>query len=245
MQKHKVIIVDDEEPARHLLRQYLSDYAELVIIAECSNGEEAVLLIDKLEPDLIYLDIQMPLLNGFQVIQKIIHIPKIIFTTAYDRFALKAFEVNAIDYLLKPYTEERFRQATVKCLNTAGWRDIVQLSDHLQNETEFYSRLLIEHLGKLIAIQVTDIIHIEASGDYSKIHTNAPHPYLSSYGISKLEQKLSPKQFIRIHRSEIINITAIKEVYKDGNGGYDIILINDKKTKVSRGYAEKIKNIAI
>jgi two-component system, LytTR family, response regulator len=245
MKKQKVIIVDDEAPARLLIKQYLDDFQEVEIAAECKNGQEAVMYIDKLEPDLVFLDIQMPLLNGFQVIQKIVHIPKIVFTTAYDNYAIKAFEVNAVDYLLKPYTEERFKQALLKALSRTDAKSLVNLTEQLQEQTEFAERLLVEHHGKLIGLNVSEILQIEASGDYSKIVTFTLQQYLSSYGISKLEQKLSPKNFIRIHRSAIVNTAAIKEVYKDGNGGYDLVLINSVTTKVSRTYADVIKNMTV
>jgi two-component system, LytTR family, response regulator len=245
MKKLKVIVIDDEAPARVLIKQYLEDFTELEVAAECKNGQEAVVMIDKLEPDLIFLDVQMPLVNGFQVIQKIIHIPKVVFTTAYDNYALKAFEVNAIDYLLKPYTNERFKQAVLKILGTTETKKIIEISEYVHESKEPAERLLVEHQGKLIGLDFSAILQVEASGDYSRIITFNQQQYLSTYGISKLEQKLPLKKFIRIHRSTIINTTAIKEVYKDGNGGYDVVLINNVTTKVSRTYADVIKNMVV
>lgn len=242
-----VVIIDDEAPARLILRQYLEDHTDLQIVTECKNGVEAVTVIDEKEPDLVFLDIQMPLLNGFQVIQKIIHIPQIIFTTAFDKYALRAFDVNAIDYLLKPYTKERFDQAVQKAVfNSKQQRDsLLQLTDDLQKETAYPERLLLENQGRLIGLLANEILRVEASGEYSKLHTFTNKQYLSSSGISKLEQKLNPKMFIRIHRSEIINLAGVKEIQKDGNGGYNITLINNGKVRVSRGYADVIKDMVL
>jgi len=242
----KVIICDDEEDARLLIRQYCSEFPKLQIIKECANGPEAVTAIDELEPDLIFLDIQMPGLSGFQVLQKIVHVPQIIFSTAFDKFALKAFDNNAVDYLLKPYTRERFSQAINKVLrSTASNREsIVKLSDQLQSTYNAYpEKVLVESGTRMISLSVSDIIWIEADGDYTRIHTQQKF-YISGYGISVLEQKLNPSVFVRIHRSALINIGQIKEVLKDSNGYY-VVLQNGTSHKVGRTYSEAIKKISL
>lgn len=248
MSKKRTLIIDDEVPARVILKQYVEEFPEIEIIGECKNGAEAVAAIDKEEPDLIFLDIQMPLFNGFQVIQKIIHIPQIIFTTAYDKFALNAFNVNAIDYLLKPYTFERFEQAVVKVLSSLNpeKEKLEQLTAQLQTNIDYPERLLVETQGgRLIGLMSSDIIHIEAAGDYAKIFTLSGQQFLTATRMSMLEQRLNPSVFTRVHRSEIININAIKEVSKDGNGGYDILLANNQLVRASRSYAANVRKFVL
>jgi two-component system, LytTR family, response regulator len=242
----KIIICDDEDDARLLIQQYIAGYPQLQVIKECNNGPEAVAAIDSLEPDLIFLDIQMPGLSGFQVLQKIVHVPQIIFSTAFDKYALKAFDNNAVDYLLKPYTKERFAQAVNKVLlGAAKNREAIKnLSDNLQSAyTAYPEKVLVESGSRMISLSVNDIHWIEADGDYTRLHT-AQKFYLSTYGISILEQKLNPAVFIRVHRSAIININLIKEVYKDSNGYY-AVLQNGATQKVGRSYTEVIKKLAL
>ena len=242
----KIIICDDEDDARLLIRQYMADYPQLFIIKECINGLEAVNAINSLEPDLIFLDIQMPGLSGFQVLQKIIHVPQIIFSTAFDNYALKAFDNNAVDYLLKPYTKQRFTQAVNKVLlNTSKNMDgIKNLSDNLQAAyTAYPEKVLVESGNRMVSLQVNDIVWMEAEGDYTKLHT-PQKSYLSSYGIGTLEQKLNTAIFTRIHRSTIININFVKEVFKDSNGYY-VVLQNDTTHKVGRNYVETIKKLFV
>lgn len=240
--KKKVIICDDEDDARLLIRQYITDYTQLQIIKECSNGPEAVLAIDELEPHLIFLDIQMPGLSGFQVLQRIVHIPQIIFSTAFDKYALKAFDSNAIDYLLKPYTKERFNQAVSKVIQQSkkNLDSIRTLSDKLQTGyTTYPERVLVENGSRMIGLSTNDILWIEAYGDYTRLHTSQKF-FISNYGISILEQKLNPSIFIRIHRSSIINVNGIQEVTREANGYY-VTLQNGSVHKVGRSYTDIIK----
>jgi two-component system, LytTR family, response regulator len=240
--KKKIIICDDEDDARLLIQQYIADYPQLQVIKECNNGPEAVAAIDALEPDLIFLDIQMPGLSGFQVLQQIIHVPQIIFSTAFDKYALKAFDNNAVDYLLKPYTKQRFGQAINKVLGHSrkNAEGIKNLSESLQQSyTTYPEKVLVESGSRMISLSVNDISWIEADGDYTRLHTTQKF-YLSNYGISELEQKLNPAIFIRIHRSAIINCNLIKEVIRESDG-YHIILQNETQHKVGRSYVEAIK----
>ncbi len=242
----KVIISDDEDDARLLIQQYIAGYPQLQVIKECSNGPEAVQAIDSLEPDLIFLDIQMPGLSGFQVLQKIVHVPQIIFSTAFDKYALKAFDNNAVDYLLKPYTKERFAQAINKVLlnSNKNFESIRNLSDDLQSSyTAYPEKVLVESGSRMISLSVNDIIWIEADGDYTRLHT-AQKFYISNYGIGTMEQKLNPALFIRIHRSAIINMNLIKEVFKESNGYY-VVLQNGTNHKVGRNYTDVIKKIVL
>lgn len=240
----KVIIADDEAAARTILQQYLDDYPEMQVVAQCQDGLEAVAAIDRLEPDLVFLDIQMPGLSGFQVLRQIIHVPQIIFTTAYDQYALKAFDSNAIDYLLKPYTRERFNQAVAKVLNRQG-TDLARLAALTdvagQPEQGYPERILLENGNKMISLAVQEIAYLAAEKDYTRIHTLQKN-FLSNYGIGVLEQRLNPAVFIRIHRSHIVNIHHIREVYKENNDAY-LVLNNDVSLKVSRGYIDNLKKL--
>ncbi|MCB0521960.1 MAG: response regulator transcription factor [Lewinellaceae bacterium] len=239
----KVILIDDEGDARLMLRQYLEEFPGLTIVDECSNGLEAVTAIERHEPDLVFLDIQMPGMSGFQVLQNIVHIPQVIFSTAYDRYALKAFDHNAVDYLLKPYTRDRFAQAVNKLLLSSPSRNLHQiraLADNLQKEqTQYLDRLLVEQGNRMIALQAHEIIWIEANGDYANLHTGQKS-FLSSLGLGELENRLNPAQFLRIHRSAIIGLAHILEVRKDPSGYY-MDLTNGKRHKVSRSYQEALK----
>lgn len=239
----KVIIVDDEAPARSLIRGYLNDYPELVILEECNNGVDAVNAINNFKPSIVFLDIQMPGLNGFEVLTHLEELPHIIFSTAYDQYALQAFEVHALDYLLKPYTKKRFAQAIkrTKNVSTDYLSQLQNLAESLNTSNTYPENILVSSKNKLVAVQVADIIRIEAEGDYSKLVT-ASGNFLSNYGISQMEQKLNPQLFIRVHRSAIININCVKEVFKHP-ASYDIVMNNKDVVRVSRSYLDNIKKL--
>ena len=238
----KVLIADDEKAGRQLIKEYLQDFPELILIGEVNNGVDAVKEINEFKPDLVFLDIQMPGFTGFEVLTRLEEIPNIIFSTAYDKYALQAFEVHAIDYLLKPYTKERFTKSIEK-LNQTTEKVGSLTQSLLMDKTEYPERVLVEKKDKLITIAVADIIWIEAYGDYSKLHT-ALDILISNYGISALEEKLNPKSFIRVHRSSLINLNKVKELHKYGKS-YDITMENNEIVRVSRGYMDAIKKIML
>lgn len=232
----KIIIIDDEAASRKLIREYLQEYKDCIIIAEATNGEEAIELVQKLKPDLIFLDVQMPIFNGFEVLMQLDEIPQVIFATAYDQYALKAFDVHALDYLLKPYTRIRFAKAMEKIPNP----DILQnFTESLVIPTNFTEKFFIQIHQKLLTVSAKDIIYIGAEGDYANLVTQKGK-FLSNYGIGVIEPKLNPQNFIRIHRSTIINLDFIKEIQKQ-NSSYDVIMTNGDVLRVSRGYMDKIK----
>lgn len=245
-EQKKVIICDDEEDALLLIREYIAGYPQLQLIAECSNGIEAVSSINRLQPDLVFLDIQMPALNGFEVLQQLHHLPRIIFATAFDAYALKAFDSNAVDYLLKPYSKRRFSQAIDKVLHQSALNleSIKKLSDSLQSgHAAFPEKVLVESGTRMMAVSVNDIYWIEADGDYSRIHTTQKF-YLGNYGMNILEQKLNPHLFVRIHRSAIVNMNRVKEVRREA-AGYFVVLQNGITHKVGRSYTETIKRFSL
>jgi two-component system LytT family response regulator len=237
----KVLIIDDESAARSLIREYLEPLPDFTITGECENGLEAVQKINSLEPDLVFLDIKMPGLSGFQVVQQVIHTPQIIFTTAYDQYALKAFDNNAVDYLLKPYTAERFNQAITKLSfrMPEAFAKAQKIADEYTGHAP--TRILVESGNKFVNLNVEDIAFFEAEKDYTRIYTEAK-TYLSNYGIGVLEQRMNPKVFMRIHRSYIVNINFIKEVHRDGYS-VQVVLKNDKSLNVSRSYMDDLKKL--
>lgn len=238
----KIIIADDESAARTLIKQYLADFPSLITVAEVNNGVDAVKAINEFKPDIIFLDIQMPGLTGFEVLKHIDEIPQIIFSTAYDKYALQAFEVHAIDYLLKPYTRERFKAAIQKLRTDENMQPKVQpLVESLINSAQYPDKILIQINQKLITVSLSDVLWIDAEGDYSKLITTKGN-FLSNYGITNLENKLNPQHFIRVHRSSIINLAFVKEIQKQISS-YDIIMQNNDVVRVSRGYMDNIKKI--
>lgn len=239
----KVIIVDDEAPARELIREYISEYKDLIVVGECNNGVDALKDIRTFRPDLILLDVQMPGMTGFEVLEHLDQVPEIIFSTAYDKYALDAFEVNAVDYLLKPYTRERFGKAIDKVLERdVPYLDKIQeLAESLENQRNpgFTGKIFVQSGSHLVAVNTKDIIWLEADKDYTWLYT-LEKKYLSSHGLGNLERKLDQTQFIRVHRSSIVNLNYIQQIDKHSNS-YDIIMNNGDTVRVSRSYMEEIK----
>lgn len=239
------IIIDDEKLARDLLMEFLEPYPEIEVVAQCSKGKEAVEKIDQLKPKLIFLDVQMPGMDGFDVLEAIKHKPYVIFTTAYDQYAIQAFDKNAIDYVLKPLDEDRFKLAIKRATQRINAdknnvEELIMSIKSADNDQKYSSHLFVQKSEKLFNLEVKDIMHLEASGDYTVLTTKNDQ-YLSSSGIGKLEEKLNPDQFIRIHRSTIINLNYLKEIEKHFNGGLIVKMQNGKSFPVSRTYAKQIR----
>ena len=238
------LIVDDEQLARELLREYIEHVPELTVIGEASKGKDAVEMIDNLKPDLIFLDVQMPGMTGFDVLDEIEHDPFVIFTTAYDQYAIKAFEKNAVDYLLKTLDQERFKLAIDRAVNRMKLEqnNVGELLRSLKTEhkTSYDSHLFVQKSEKLLNLPVEEIMFLEASGDYT-ILTTKNDQFVSSSGIGKLEEILNPETFIRVHRSTIININFLKEIEKHFNGGMIVKMQSGKSFPVSRTYAKVIR----
>jgi len=239
----KVIIVDDEKAGRTLISQYLEAWPELITLGMANNGVDAIRIINEFKPDLVFLDIQMPGMTGFEVLQNLEELPQVIFSTAYDQYALKAFEVHAVDYLLKPYTRDRFDRAIQKVMQGGG-QQVAPLADSLMMAAKDYpERVLVERNKKYVTLPVEDILFVSAYGDYSRIHSTDAQ-FLSNHGIGALEEKLDPNSFIRVHRSAIVNLSAVKEISRYGKS-YLVTLSNGEEIKVSRGYADKIRNMIV
>lgn len=242
--KIKCIIVDDEELARQLLAEYLGEYDNIEIVADCGSGRDAIHKIDEFQADLVFLDVQMPGIDGFDVLENIKSDPFIIFCTAYDKYAIKAFEKNTIDYLLKPLDKARFDQAISRATERIGNNEsnfMHILEDLTTKNTPFSNNLFVQKSEKLVNLPVQNIVHLEASKDYTIISTKGEQ-FVSSTGISKLEEKLDPEIFIRIHRSTIINLQKLTEIEKFGSGNLAARMENGKTFAISRSYAKSIRD---
>ncbi len=235
-----VLIIDDEEDARNLLQYYIAQHPELSVIGEASNGLEAVKLINQLRPDTIFLDIQMPGLNGFEVLTQLDEIPEIIFSTAYDQYALKAFEVHAVDYLLKPYGKTRFENALERILKNQD--KLIPLTEgFLQKEADYPTKIILHRGTRKIMVNVSDIVYGEAFGDYTKVFT-PKEEFLSIKGISNLLENLNPSHFIRLHRSTFVSKDYITEIEKIGRYHY-AVLLSGFNVRISDSYLPAIKKM--
>lgn len=243
--KIKIIIIDDESLARQVSRNYLSRHNNIEIVAECSNGFDAIKKINELKPDIILLDIQMPKLTGFEMIELIENPPVIIFTTAYDHFAIKAFEVSAVDYLLKPFSEERFDQAinkAIKLLDDKFKQDdsIRSIIAEHDKKIETLERIVIKDGGKINIIPVNEIRRIEAQDDYVMIYSEQGK-FLKQKTMKYFEDHLDETQFVRIHRSHIINLFYLQHLEQQENDSYKIILKNGQDLPVSKSGLARLK----
>lgn len=240
----KTIIIEDEQLARQRLKRLLNNYQEVEIIAEAENGLEGLELINKHQPDLIFLDIEMPILNGFEMLSKLgEHQPKVVFTTAYDQYAIKAFDEGSIDYLLKPIELERLDKTIHKLKQTNLAKPILAIDDLLQQiKGKTVQKTLTVKLGdRILLIKIDDIIHIQAEEKYVFLYTVDGKKHLTDYTLSTLEGKL-PEDFIRIHRSDIINTNYITEIRKGFNGALIFVMNNQAKVSSSRSNSESLRN---
>jgi two-component system LytT family response regulator len=250
--KIKTIIVDDEPLARRNLRLLLERDPHIEIVDECRNGREAVKAINTLSPDLIFLDIQMPEMDGFDVLTHVgpAHIQAIIFVTAFDQYALKAFDVHALDYLLKPFDDERFARALERAKSQIAAREINQLSERLlalleeregsKREERYLTRLMIKASSRMMLLKVDEIDFIEADGNYAKLHTGRK-THLLREKMNDLEGRLDPAKFVRIHRSIIVNLERIKEMHPHFNGDYVVVLEDGRQLRLSRTRREQLE----
>jgi len=244
MNEIKAIIVDDEDLARMVIREHLGAYANVRITAECSNGFDAVKQITHHEPQLLFLDIQMPKLNGFEVLELLTHRCEVIFVTAYDQFALKAFDVHAVDYLLKPFSRTRFDEAMAHALRRiAGGRPepAEALKESMKKEGPL-SRILIRDGETVHVVPVETVSHIEAQDDYVEIHAGGKK-YLKQQRLAELETLLDPHRFVRIHRSTIVNVERIARIELYAKDSHVAILQDGKKLPISRTRYDALRDL--
>ncbi len=243
---YKVLIIDDEKLAREITKKYLEDKREVEIIGEASNGFDAIKIINEQKPDLIFLDIQMPKLTGFEMIDLIDNPPVIIFTTAYDNYALKAFEANAVDYLLKPFSKERFEEALQKAFvylrDKLKQNSIQNLIKHNDETKRFLDRVVIKDGTKINIVPIDKIRWLEAQDDYVMVHSD-DGKLLKQKTMKYFENHLDPKYFVRIHRSYIVNIDFINHLELNEKDTYRIILKNNNPLPVSKTGLSKLKDV--
>ena len=241
---YKAILIDDEPLARQLLRNLISPYKEVEIAAECGDGFEGFKAIQQHLPDLIFLDIQMPRLNGFEMLELIDTPPSVIFTTAFDDYALKAFEANAIDYLLKPMVKERFDKAMQKWLQLSEKRDNTHLSPVLENNIYegYQHRIVVKDNGRIRIIPAQDIHYIEASDDYIKIFSK-DGCFLKKSTLSHIEQILDPQHFVRAHRSFLVPVSQLLRIEPYEKESHVTVLHCGAKVMVSKSGMAKLKNV--
>lgn len=241
-----VVVVDDELPARELMRRLVGGRKDLHLAGEAANGLLAVEIIRGLAPDLVLLDIEMPGLDGFGVVAEL-HadrspLPRFIFVTAYDRYAVRAFDVNAVDYLLKPVTPERFDQAIDRYRETRASRHLAPLRTLLEDALRLPpERLLVRDRGRILPVPVASIDWIEAEGDYARLHTTAKG-YLIEKSLEELEVLLAARGFARVHRSAIVNVDRIDEIHAEGSGRYRLQLRGGVQLIASRSYSARFRS---
>lgn len=247
----RMLVVDDEPLAREKIRDLVKHDPELKIVGECGNGLEALAAIQELRPDLLLLDVQMPEVGGFGVLEALKDevIPLVIFVTAYDQYAVRAFEFHALDYLLKPFDRERFEAAMGRAKNQFrreqnGSLDqrILALLEQLKAETKYVERLVVKTGGRVFFLETKEIDWIEAEGNYVNIHT-PKKSFLLRETLSNLEAQLDPKQFVRIHRSSIVRIDRIQELQTWSHGEYRVILHGGAELTLSRNYRDNLQNL--
>ncbi|WP_430814298.1 LytR/AlgR family response regulator transcription factor [Carboxylicivirga sp. RSCT41] len=241
--EYKALIIDDEPPARSIIRAYLKKHTSINIVGECANGFEAIKSIKELQPHILFLDIQMPKVTGLELLEVIDEPLQVVFTTAYDQYALKAFELNAVDYLLKPFDEKRFDDAVQKVLDKlqsgvhSNQEQIEQMEDARPEKLE---RIVVKKGTKLELIDLDNLLYIEAQDDYVMLHSENGR-FLKSKTMKYFEEHLPEEQFIRIHRSYIVNTSKIKSLEPYDKDTYLAIINPNCKLKVSRTGYKKLK----
>jgi two-component system, LytTR family, response regulator len=248
------LIVDDEPLARERIRGLLAADSDVVVIGECASGAEAVRAVRANRPDLLFLDVQMPGMDGFETLEAI-HagrggaIPAVVFVTAYDQFAVRAFEVHALDYLLKPFDRERFAAAVRRAKANVERAQSGEVATRLaallagrRPQSPYLRRLVVSGAGRILVVDVADIRWIESEGNYVRLHTSAD-AYLHRETMKALEARLDPEEFLRIHRSAIVRIDRVKELRPWFHGAYIVVLSDGTELQSSRGFSGRLKAV--
>ncbi len=247
--KIRTLIIDDEPLARERVASFLARHDDIEVIGECGDGKSAVAAIESLKPDLVFLDVQMPELDGMGVLAALAPEvwPEVIFTTAFSEYAVQAFDLSAIDYLLKPFDQERFDNALQKVRAKLSEEEkeelqgrLESLLDRLDEKGGKKTRLLVKSPGKVLFVRFEDIDYIEAAGNYVRVHVDQK-THLRRETMSNIEKVLDPEQFLRIHRSTIVNLDRIQELQPLFHGEYAVILLDGTQLTLSRGYRDKLQ----
>jgi two-component system, LytTR family, response regulator len=243
----KALIVDDEEPARSLIRSYLEAFPDIQIVGECINGFEGLKAIQTDKPDLIFLDIQMPKISGFEMLELLEEIPQVIFSTAFDEYAIKAFEFNAIDYLLKPYSRERFALAVNKAIERINQKagpaqGLAKLAGGSMPDGLFIDRIVVKTGQKIKVIPIDQVEYVEAEDDYVMVYTSDGR-YLKQMTMGYLEDHLDPAEFIRVHRSHIVKIAHIVQLEPYDKETKVLVMKSGKKIHTSKSGMKRLRDV--
>lgn len=240
------VLADDEVLARQKLRQLLKDERDVEIVGEGATAAETIELVRATSPELLFLDIRMPGMDGFDVIGELANcadcvMPRVVFTTAYDQYAVRAFEINAADYLLKPFTFERLRTAVqrVREQMTAPEQNTAQSNGRKSNGSHYSSRIVFKSRGRIVFLPVTEIRWIGAEENYVRICAEK-ETHLLRETMAHLEERLDPQMFLRVHRSSIVNLQYVKEVRTEQNGDFMVLMVNGQKVPMSRSYRSRV-----
>jgi two-component system, LytTR family, response regulator len=242
----RAILIDDEPLAREVVKEYLEDFPEIEVVAECNDGFEGVKAVSQHHPDLIFLDIQMPKITGFEMLELLDQRPAVIFTSAFDEYAIKAFETHAVDYLLKPFARDRFRKAVEKWLEQ---QHLTEAKQHVQSLLEnshpapgFNERIVVKSGSSIKIIPASDVRYLEAYDDYVKIHT-PEGTFLKNKTMSFFENSLDDRQFVRVHRSFIVQIPQITKLVPYEKESYKVVLKSGESLPVSKTGYTKLKQL--
>lgn len=245
----RAVIVDDEPLGRTVIREMLRGDAEIVLVGECGNGHEAIELLNQSPPDLLFLDVQMPEVDGFDVLNALDELPLVVFVTAYDQYAVRAFDVHAVDYLLKPFDRERFSRAVQRAKEQlrraqqhAVNERILALLEAQKAQTRCLERLVIKNNGRVFLLKTADVDWIEAEGNYVKLHVGSV-THLLRETLTNLEAQLDPQRFARIHRSQLVNLDRIRELQPWSHGEFQVILHDNTQLTLSRSYRERLHEL--
>ncbi len=237
-----VIIIDDEPLARSIVKEYLKACGDIELVAECGDGFEGIKAIQQFQPDLVFLDIQMPKITGFEMLELIENPPAIIFTTAFDEFAIKAFELNAVDYLLKPFSRDRFLKAVQKYQFQRPLTDVAPVLESAAQTPLQQNRIVVKDGSRIRIIPVSQIQYLEAADDYVKIIT-PEGTFLKKRTMGFFEESLAPHQFVRVHRSYIVNTQLITRIDPYEKEGHLLLLSNGSKIPVSKAGYARLKEV--
>jgi two-component system LytT family response regulator len=246
----RALVVDDEPLARKRLRELLADFAEIECVGEAVDGASAVHAIDTLRPDLVFLDVEMPAGSGLDVLDRVTHEPAVIFTTAYDKYAVTAFELHAVDYLLKPFGRERLARALERVISNVGATDGSEATGRraraalAAKDVAQMDRILVRDRGRLVPVLVRDIVRLEAGDDYTSVHTKG-RTYLVYLALQDFERMLDGAKYVRIHRSHVVNLDHVLHFTPVDGGRFQLEMTDGTKLPVSRAYAKALRDIAV